>query len=170
MAQIFPISTDLGDIQEGCSVDVTFTVQLDSTDTLKSINIIDYQETPGISVNGARYSGTYESVFSFGTDALRYREGDELKVAASWEDLPPPNTADLYLWRAPSKLERTFTYTVECIYDYQPEESSGGSGESGGGTQPPPIERKITKTYSQLVYGNWSRWANKLREYVYAGN
>ncbi|QQG32165.1 hypothetical protein CkP1_0167 [Citrobacter phage CkP1] len=164
MAQIIPIDTDLGDIQEGGSVDRTFTVQLDTTDTLKSINIIDYQSTPGIIVEGARYFGNYESVFSYSNDALKYRENDEFKVAETWEDLPS-QSADLYLWRAPSKLERTFTYTVECIYDYQDPESSGGSGESGG---TPPVERRITKTYSQLVYGNWSRWSQRLRDYVYS--
>ncbi|AFU64091.1 hypothetical protein ACQ31_gp208 [Salmonella phage STML-198] len=169
MAQILPVNTSLGDIQEGGAVDLTFTAQLDATDTLKSINIIDYQPTSGIIVEGSRYYGNYNSVFSFGADALKYREGDELKTAATWEDLPPPKTADLYMWRAPSSLQRTFTYTVECIYDYQSEESSGGSGESGG-TTTPPVERRITKTYTQLVYGNWSRWGNKLREYVYAGN
>jgi hypothetical protein len=170
MAQILPLDTDLGDIQEGGSVDVTFTAQLDATDTLKSINIIDYQATPGIIVNGARFYGSYQSVFSFGNDALKYRQGDELKTAASWDDLPPAGTADLYLWKAPSNLERTFTYTVECIYDYQDPESSGGSGEPGGGTTIPPVEKRITKTYTQLVYGNWSKWADELRNYVYAGN
>ena len=168
MAQILPANNDLGDIQEGGQVDVVFTAQLDPlTETLKSINIIDYQPTPGINVSGPRYSGTYESVFSVGSDSLLYREGDERKSASSWDELPVAEDVDLYLWRAPSKLERTFTYTVECIYDFQEENTSGGSGESGGGTITPPVEKKITKTYTQLVYGNLSKWGNQLREYVY---
>ncbi|MGC8160176.1 hypothetical protein ACP3WZ_27005, partial [Salmonella enterica] len=70
------------------SVNQTFTAQLEATDTLESINIIDFQPTPGITVSGANYNGVYESVFSFGGDALKYREGDEFKVAQSWESLP----------------------------------------------------------------------------------
>lgn len=165
MVDILPVNTELPDIQEGGSVNQTFIAQLEATDTLESINIIDFQPTPGITVSGANYKGVYESVFSFGGDALKYREGDEFKVAQSWESLPPSGAADLYLWKAPSKLERTFTYTVKVIYWRQGEDTTGPSGEP---VTPPPVQMEMTKTYSQLVYGNWSKWAEQLRSYVYA--
>lgn len=167
MVDILPANTELPDIQEGGSVNQTFTAQLEATDTLESINIIDYQSTPGINVSGNNYSGVYQSVFSFGGDALKYRQGNQLKSAQSWESLPPPGDADLYLWKAPSKLERIFTYTVKVTYWRQPESPPSESGEKT--TPPAPIHMEYQKTYSQLVYGNWSKWANQLRAYVYAG-
>lgn len=164
MAQIIPANTDLGDVQEGTAVDVEFTAQFDVNEGLVSINIIDYQPTPGINVSGARYSGTYESVFALGQDSLLYRDGDEFKSTSSWNDLPPAETVDLYLWRAPGDLRRTFTYTVELVYWA---ETETGGGDSGSSTTV-KTESTITKTYSQLVFGNWSLWANQLRAYVYA--
>ncbi|BBC14768.1 hypothetical protein KMC23_gp260 [Escherichia phage T2] len=73
---------------EGSSIDVTFTAQLETGETLVSINITSYEETPGVLVEENRLYGTYESVFGFGNDALKYRLGDEFKTAASWEELP----------------------------------------------------------------------------------
>ena len=169
MAEISPLSTELPELQEGASVNQTFTFIAGEGETLKSINITSYEPVEGITVSGNNYQGSYQSVFTFGGDALKYRIGDELKSASSWEDLPPPTEANLYLWRAPSSLQRTFSYTVTVLYSYQEESSSGGSGSSGG-TTPPPVERTLTKTYTQLIYGDWSRWANMLRTYVYAGD
>lgn len=170
MAAILPINTELSDVQEGASVNQTFTFQADEGETLQSINIIEYEPTDGIIVSGNNYQGSYKSVFTFGSGALSYRIGDEMKTASKWEDLPPPNEANLYLWRAPSKLERTFSYKVEVTYIYQAPPTEGGSGESGGTTTPPPETSTITKTYTQLVYGDWSKWAQQLRNYVYAGD
>lgn len=168
MAQITPLNTTLEEKVEGESEDITFGYIMDVNETFKSINIIDYQPTPGIIVDGARFYGVYQSVFSFGGDALKYREGDEIKSAQAWDDLPPPKEADLFLWRAPKALKKTFTYTVELIYIYQAPPEAGG--EQGGTVTPPAEERRITQTYSQTVVGNWSKWANQLRAYVYAGN
>lgn len=167
MADILPINTTLREVIEGEYVEQYFTAQLSTNETLKSINIIDYQPVSGISVSETHYKGNYNSVFTFGNDALKYREGDDLKSASAWEDLPSPKTADLYLWRAPRSLEKTFTYTVEIIYTVT-EESSGGS--SGGSSAPIVTEHKKQKVYSQTVKGNWSRWGDQLRAYVYAGN
>lgn len=167
MADILPINTTLPEVIEGEYVEQYFTAQLSTNETLKSINIIDYQPVSGISVSETYYKGNYNSVFTFGNDALKYREGDDLKSASAWEDLPSPKTADLYLWNAPRSLQKTFTYTVEIIYTVT-EESSGGS--SGGSTAPIVTEHKKQKVYSQTVKGNWSRWGDQLRAYVYAGN
>lgn len=167
MADILPINTTLREVIEGEYVEQYFTAQLSTNETLKSINIIDYQPVSDISVSETYYKGNYNSVFTFGNDVLKYREGDELKSASAWEDLPNPKTSDLYLWKAPRTLEKTFTYTVEIIYTVT-EESSGGS--SGGSSAPIVTEYKKQKVYSQTVKGNWSRWGDQLRAYVYAGN
>lgn len=167
MAIILPMSTDLSEELEESSIDVTFTAQLQNDETLVAINIISYEATPGINVLGNRLYGTYQSVFNIGNDALRYRQGNDLKVAASWEQLPPPKTADLYLWRAPSSLEKTFRYTVELVYMWQGPATVDPT--TGAEVSPAPVERKLQKVYFQRVVGNWSKWANQLRAYVYAG-
>lgn len=166
MAQILPINSDLGDVQEGASIDITFKAQLTANETLKSINIIKYEETDGIIVEGPRLYGSYNSVFTFGSDALKYRQGDEFKTASSWEDLPSTKDTDLYLWKAPQSLTRTFTYEVEMIYTFQEQSNEKSAGDTPE-PPPPPIEKTLTKTYTQLVFGNWSRWSDKLRQYVY---
>lgn len=165
MAEILPMSTDLSEDMEGSSIDVTFTAQLSTGETLVSINIIDYEATPGVNVENNHLYGTYESVFSFGSDSLKYRIGDEIKGAESWETLPPPEDADLFLWKAPGNLRKQFDYTVELIYNYQPPDESGGEG--GSSTTPPVIEKRLVKVYTKIIVGNWSKWANKLRSYVY---
>lgn len=169
MADILPLSTNLNTLMEGGGVDVTFTPLFSEGESLVSINITEYEPTPGINVESNRLFGVYESVFTFPDGSLLYRENDDFKSARTWEDLPPPKTADLYLWRAPGNLQKTFSYKVEMIYKYQaPDEP--GSGEGGGSVTPAPVERTLTKVYTQLIVGNWSRWANQLRNYVYSGN
>lgn len=172
MAQILPMSTDLSDDMEGSSIDVYFTAQLEQDETLVSINIISYDPTPGINVDGNHLYGTYESVFSFGGDALKYRIGDEFKSAGAWEDLPTDKSTQLYLWKAPDNLRRVFNYEVELIYDVQPpapEPPPGGSKAANeGGTLPPePVRKTLTKSYFKTIVGNWSKWAQQLRAYVY---
>lgn len=165
MTDILPINTNLGTLMEGSSINVTFTPQLLEGETLDSINIISYEPTPGIIVFENTLSGTYDSVFGFPNGSLLYRENDDFKSANSWEDLPESN-ADLYLWRAPQNLQKVFSYVVEMNYTYQPPDETGG-GEGGSTTTPEPIKRVITKTYTNTIVGNWSRWAAKLRAYVY---
>ena len=176
LANILPMSADLGESMEGSSIDVTFTAQLETGETLVSINITSYEETPGVLVEENRLYGTYESVFGFGNDALKYRLDNEFKTAASWEDLPTDSNTQLYLWNAPQNLQKTFTYEVTLIYDYQEQSESGGSGSNSRSssdttepTNPPaPIRKTLVKNYTKTIVGNWSRWANKLREYAYA--
>ncbi|AUV63286.1 hypothetical protein Sf25_gp5 [Shigella phage Sf25] len=76
------MSADLGESMEGSSIDVTFTAQLETGETLVSINITSYEETPGVLVEENRLYGTYESVFGFGNDALKYR----LDVGGDWTE------------------------------------------------------------------------------------
>lgn len=153
---------------EGASIDVLFTPQLETSETLVSINIIDYEPTQGITVDGNHLYGTYESVFSFSSDALKYRLNDDFKTASSWDDLPKDESTQLYLWRAPKNLRKVFSYTVEMIYNYQEESSSGGT-RSDSGTEPPPapVQKTLTKVYTKTIVGNWSKWAHQLRNYVY---
>ena len=65
---------------EGDSIDVTFTAQLETNETLVEINITEYEATPGVNVEGNHLYGVYESVFGFADDALKYRLDDEFKT------------------------------------------------------------------------------------------
>ena len=169
LANILPMSMDLGDSMEGAPIDVTFTAQLETNETLVEINITEYEATPGVNVEGNHLYGVYESVFGFANDALKYRLNDEFKTAASWEDLPTDKSTQLYLWRAPASLRKVFSYTVTLTYDFQEESSGGSNSRAGNETDPPPapVRKTMTKVYTKTIVGNWSRWADKLRSYVY---
>lgn len=168
MAEILPMSTDLSEDMEGSSIDVTFTAQFLEGETLESINIIDYEATPGVNVEGNRLFGTYQDVFALGGDALKYRTiQGQLLSADSWDSLPSSLDAQLYYFRAPKALTKTFNYVVELIYWYQAP-STGGSAPDDPVVTPPAEKRTIRKTYFKTIVGNWSRWANQLRSYVYA--
>ncbi|AWD90300.1 hypothetical protein KNT87_gp269 [Erwinia phage Cronus] len=162
MADIIPVNTSLPQIQEGGAVSQSFSAQLAANETLVDLKITKYESTDGIIVGDTSFSGTYNSVFSFEAGALKYRQGDELKTASSWDELPADS--DLYEWIAPRSLKRTFSYTVVMTYNITTETSTGESG----GTSTTVQEQTITKTYTQLVYGNWNKWADKLRAHVYA--
>lgn len=170
LANILPLSDDLSESFEGSSIDVTFTAQLTANDTLVSINIIDYENTPGVTVDleNLRVYGTYDSVFALGDNALQYREGDELKATDSWDKLPGAPAGDLFLWKAPEGLRKRFNYIVELVYIYTPP-TPPPDPETGGTTDPgPPVQMTLTKTYFKDIIGDYSRWAEKLRAYVYA--
>lgn len=162
MADILPSSTTLPQIQEGGAVSQAFSASLAANETLVDLKITKYEDTDGIIVGDTSFSGVYNSVFSFDAGALKYRQNDELKTASSWDELPAD--ADLYEWKAPRNLKRTFSYTVVMTYNITTETSTGESG----GTTTTVQKQTMTKTYTQLVYGNWNKWATKLRNYVYA--
>lgn len=161
MADILPTNTSLPQIQEGGAVSQTFSASLAATESLVELKITKYEETDGITVGTSSYSGSYNSVFTFSDGALKYRQGNELKTASSWDELP--KDVDLYEWRAPTNLKRTFSYTVELTYD-----TTTSTVGANGSTTSSVLRQTMTKTYTQLVYGNWNKWADKLRSFVYA--
>lgn len=163
MAQILPAGNQLPAIQEQIETSVTFTALLETGETLKSINIIDYRSNVGIVVSGATYSGNYRDSFSIGSGSLkvRNRKSGLIESYDSWESLPPPQDADLFEWNAPSVLSTDYFYTVKMVYEYAPAVVPG---------EPPikPVEKELIKTYTQTVHGNWNVWAIRLRNYVQA--
>lgn len=163
MADIIPAGTQLPAIQEQIETSVTFTALLETGETLKTINIIDYRSNVGIVVSGATYSGQYRDSFSIGSDSLkvRNRKSGLIETYGSWESLPPSQDADLFEWNAPSVLSTDYFYTVKLVYEYAPATVPG---------EPPvtPVEKELTKTYIQTVHGNWNVWAVQLRDYVKA--
>ena len=167
MAEIIPMSTDLGEDMEGSSIDVTFTAQFLEGETLESINIISYEATPGINISGNHLYGTYRDVFALGNGALRYRTiQGQLLTANSWEELPAANNAQLYYFKAPQALTKTFNYVVELIYWYQAP-STGGETPEDPTVTPPAVQKTLQKTYTKTIVGNWSKWAQQLRSYVW---
>lgn len=177
--QILPSNTDLGDLMEQQAVDVTFIAVPENTETVtetvKMITIVPSEFISGISIEGPHLYGTYNNVFTLGPDSLKYRLNDEFKTASSWDDLPADESTQLYLWKAPSELRKTISYTVTVLYEEKTESTGGDTGNSGGSngrateTEPPVVvEKEFSKVYTQTVVGNWSLWASRLREYVYA--
>lgn len=174
MSDILPLQTVLPRIPENDPVDISFSYVLtEPNSSLVSLEIIAHTPNDTITIDGARFHGRYTNMFALGTGALKYVTKDNVKHSASrWEDLPDPKTADLYEWHAPTVLQTTFEYTVKLVYQVIPEITppTGGSDKTTPPTvTPKPVIHEITKTYSQLVYGNWSIWANMLRDYVQRG-
>lgn len=157
MAEILPISTKLNDVKEYDNVRMTFQPQLEAGETLISINIIDRTPNDGISVEHSTYFGQYINSFNLGSDAIkvRLRLNGELKSYSSWGDLPPPESADIFEFKAPSVLTTDYSYTVKMVYEYT------------SPTAPSlPVKKEITKSYTQTVFGDYSIWAKQLRNYV----
>lgn len=166
MSAILPMNTKLPGVKEGSPVDVTFSYQLTEANAyLVSIKIISSTPNETITVQGPRFFGSYTNMFDLGTDALKYRlKTGEIKSASKWEDLPDPKTADLFYWRAPTVLQKNHTYVVELIYEVPPPPPVPPETTPGK-----PTRYTLTKTYTQLAFGDWSVWANLLRDYVNRG-
>lgn len=170
-----PSNTDLGDLMEQEAVDIWFIAIPDNTETVtetvKTITITPSEFVDGIIIENNHLYGSYNNVFTLGPDSLKYRLNDEFSSASSWDQLPASKDTQLYLWKAPQSLSKTISYTVTVLYD-EKTKSSGGGQDNSKVTDPEEtiIEKQLVKVYQQTVVGNWSVWANKLREYVLARN
>lgn len=159
MADINPVSTTLPDAKEFVDITQTFTPNLLADESIVSISITKVSEAnKGISVNGATYSGQYQDVFIL-KNALKYRQGDELKTASSFNDLPPG--VDVYDFKAPSSARKDYTYEVTMVYLKHPPAVTPPPP-----VPTPPVEMSMKKTFTQSLYGDWSIWANQLRTYL----
>ena len=162
MADIIPLGSSLPSVFENTDVSQSFTAQLGVGESLVSINTIDHRPNVGIVVAGSTFSGQYRDSFSLakGSIKARLRKTGELKGYDSWESLPPPHEADIYEWNAPSVLTTEYHYTVELKYLYTPPIVDPSL------PPPKPVEKTLTKTYTQQVRGNYNVWAIQLRNYV----
>lgn len=161
MADILPIS--LPDILENVETTVTFTSVMGEGETLISINIIDSRPNVGITISGPTYSGYYMDSFQIGSNSIkiRNRKSGLIETFGSWEELPPPQDADLFEFNSPSVLKTDYTYTVKMLYNYTPPIPPNGIALKS-------TQQELIKTYTQTVHGNWSVWQKKLRDYVSA--
>lgn len=182
--KITPVNTDLGELMEQQAVDIMFAAVPDNTETvtetIKSFQVTPSETVQGIFIDdvpaGVHLHGSYNNVFTLGADSLKYRLVDEFSSASSWDELPASHETQLYLWRAPSELRKTISYTVTVLYEEKTESTGSDTGNSGGSngragteTEPPVVvEKEFSKVYTQTIVGNYSIWAQKLREYVYA--
>ena len=170
MINILPLGVKLPTVVEQTPVDVIFTAQItpseDSTIELKKIEITDFINNVGITINGDRFSGEYRDSFSLSGDALMYRvKGSEDRLpCASFSELPDPKTVDLYRFIAPDELTRDYTYEVTLTYTETPKAPPAGAQSVSDG-----VEKEIKKVYTQTVKGNWDLWANELRDFVERG-
>lgn len=163
MSNIIPISTTLPVKRENENVSQTFTSNLTEPGaTLVSLTINPIDKNNGIYVNGSQFSGQYTGVFVL-DGGLSYRlKTGERGTANRWEDLPDPETADLYSFLAPKVMEKEYSYVVTLIYDVSTPVEPGNPPSN-------PVRYTIVQTYTQKVVGEWSVWANNLRDYVNRG-
>lgn len=76
--------------------------------------------------------------------------------------MPDPTTADLYSFLAPKSMEKEYTYNVVLTYDVTAPVEPGSPPSE-------PVRYVISQSYTQKVVGEWSVWANNLRDYVNRG-
>lgn len=158
------------------SVDITFTAVPDNTETvtetIKSFVVTPSEIVDGIAIDdiptGVLLHGSYNNVFALEADSLKYRLGNEFSSASSWDKLPASDETQLYLWRAPSSLTKTISYTATVVYDESTKSTETGN-EKATDTES-TVEKTMSLVYTITIVGNWSIWANKLREYVLARN
>ncbi|MGL4521476.1 MAG: hypothetical protein ACRCWQ_02825 [Bacilli bacterium] len=165
MADIQPVGSQLPTIKEYNSVNVTFSAILDATESLVSLNIIDSRPNKGITVNQSTFTGQYRDSFRIGSGSIvvRLRRNGEIKGFDSWDSLPPAPEADIIEWNAPQVLSTDYWYDVELKYLYTPV-----TPDPPVGPTPPSEEKTLVKRYTQTVVGDWSVWAQQLRDYVKA--
>lgn len=162
MAEILP--DVLEDIAEGEYVDVTFNAVLDEGETLVNLAITSHRPNDGITIDGARFFGSYVDSFSLGSGGLKYRDtrDNTYHVVDKFSDLPVnPKHGHVYFFQAPSPLTTSYYYTVTL--DYQYEDPLG---------IPPviPEDRQLVVTVYQTVLGKWDTWGQQLRDYIAAGD
>lgn len=177
MIEILPLDTKLKDISEHVGFMVEFSYSITPSDPNESYDVLEFKITAydpntGVVVGEKTISGEYKDSFTLESDSIKYITKDlQKKTASSFEDLPDPKTADLYYFRAPSKLERDYSYSVYMRYR-KTVTSGGGTDdkrESGESSKPSVTEHEITKKYTQKVFGNWDVWSQQLRDYVKRG-
>lgn len=176
--KITPVNTDLGELMEQQAVDIMFAAVPDNTETvtetIKSFQVTPSETVQGIFIDdvpaGVHLHGSYNNVFTLGADSLKYRLVDEFSSASSWDELPASHETQLYLWRAPSSLTKTISYTATVVYDESTKSEGNGNEKATdtGTDEPAVVEKTMSRVYTIIVVGNWSIWGNKLREYVLA--
>lgn len=163
MSNILPASAVLPVKRENETVSQTFSANLTEPGaTLVSLEISAIDQNEGIVIVNNGFSGQYTGVFTL-NGGLSYRlKTGERETANKWEDLPDPQTTDLYSFLAPKVMEKEYSYLVVLTYDVvTPTEPGNPPSE--------PVRYVINKTYTQKVVGEWNTWANNLRDYVNRG-
>lgn len=159
MAEILPIQTTLSDQKEFQDFEVVFSAQLDSTETLVSLDIIEWTPNEGVQVSGSKIEGQYKSSAKYSIDVRMRKDGTNLEFN-SFDSLPDPSECDIFNFKAPSSITNDYTYKVKLVYDESTEPPVGS-------VEPPVVTRKeLFKTYTQKAFGDYSIWANKLRDFV----
>lgn len=156
MADISPIPTLLPRVAEYEPVNVIFSPILGSDESLVSLSITQWEDNDGIIINTSSFDGEYTNTFDYGKDRLLYRRGDEFSYLDTWDDIPNPNSTDIYYWRAP-RQPRIYIYVVTLVYTVKT------TGEEGGSTT---TSHTLTKTYTHNVFPNWDVYAKKLKEQI----
>lgn len=163
MSNILPASAVLPVKRENEIVSQTFSANLTEPGaTLVSISVNPVDQNAGITVTANSFSGQYTGVFVL-DGGLSYRlKSGERETANRWEDLPDPQTTDLYSFLAPRVMEKEYSYLVVLTYDVTAPVEPGSPPSE-------PARYVINKTYTQKVVGEWNTWANNLRDYVNRG-
>lgn len=152
MATILPEESLLPVIMEGSNFSFTFTNTLEADEVLVDFKITETDMPQAIAINGPTFSGNFAGLFQLPPGSLKYRLGNDLLEASSFNDLPPKGTADLYSYSAPRQMFKNFNIKVELTYS---------KGEPGA-----EQVLNITKQYTQPVQGNWDTFTNMFLAYV----
>lgn len=131
----------------------TFTLS-DKSAKIHEVRIIPSEENKGVKVEPPKIYGAYKDPFYIAKDGIQYRLGDEFISTDNWDHVPDGKTVDIFYWRAPSPLIKTYKYLVEIDYTIDDEEGTSTKIET------------VTKSYYHDTYATWDKWQSILKQKI----
>lgn len=153
-------TTSLQPVNEYDSFTRTVDYSLESNQTFVSFEIVVADKPDTVEISNKNISGAFRDIFDFGPQALRYRMIDDNSYhsVGRFDELPPKGTCILYEFNPPRVIRKDYKVTATLVYD---ETVSGEGNQTGIKTR-----KSDARTYTLTVYGSYTRYGNRMRDYV----
>lgn len=124
--------------------------------SIVSVEITPSEKNKDIIIKPPMLHGSYFDPFDIDSDAIQYRMDHKFYSTDDWDKIPPGRRIDVYKWKAPTPLIKTYKYLVKITYIPKPDTDSGSTRGL--------TESVVSKSYTQTVYSTWDKWQRILRE------
>lgn len=153
-------TTSLQPVNEYDSFTRIIDYSLESNQSLVSFEIVIADKPDTVDISNKNISGAFRDIFDLGPHALKYRMIDDNSYhsVGRFDELPPKGTCILYEFNPPRVIRRDYEVTATLIYD-----ETLGDEDNRIGIK---TRKSDIKTYTLTVYGSYTRYANRMRDYV----